>query len=348
MALSVKHGLSLHQVDVTTAFLNGTLHDEVYMQQPKGFERQGKEEFVCKLNKNIYGLKQSSRCWNSTLDAYLKEMQFAQTASEPCIYYQKTGQHMMFIGIYVDNIILAARNEKQLKQVKEKLSTKFDNKDLGELKYFLGMKVGQSKENGSIWIGQPAYTENLLKRLGMQDSKPSHTPVEVSFKLQPATNQAEPVNQTKYQSAIGGLMYLVVSTRPHIAFAVNNLARFSSNPQKEHWTALKRILRYLKGTINIDILYKQDGSDKCIGYSDTDWAGDTLDRKSTSGYIFMLSGGPISWSSKKQKCVALSTAEAEYVALSESAQECLWLRQLEAELGCPPEGPTLMKTINLP
>ena len=269
-------------------------------------------------------------------------MQFAQTASDPCIYYQKTGQDMMFIGIYVDDIILAARNEKQLKQVKEKLSTKFDIKDLGELKYFLGMKVEQSKENGSIWIGQPAYTENLLKRLGMQDSKPSHTPVEVSSKLQPANNQAEPVNQTKYQSAIGGLMYLVVSTRPDIAFAVNNLARFSSNPQKEHWTALKRILRYLKGTTNIGILYKQDGSDKCIGYSDADWAGDTSDRKSTSGYIFMLSGGPISWSSKKQKCVALSTAEAEYVALSGAAQECLWLRQLEAELGCPPEGPTLI------
>ena len=246
MALSVKHGLSLHQVDVTTAFLNGTLDDEVYMQQPKGFECQGKEEFVCKLNKSIYELKQSPRCWNSTLDAYLKEMQFAQTASDPCIYYQKTGQDMMFIGIYVDDIILAARNEKQLKQVKEKLSTKFDIKDLGELKYFLGMKVEQSKENGSIWIGQPAYTENLLKRLGMQDSKPSHTPVEVSSELQPATNQAEPVNQTKYQSAIGGLMYLVVSTRPDIAFAVSNLARFSSNPQKEHWTAPEANLKVSK------------------------------------------------------------------------------------------------------
>lgn len=132
--------------------------------------------------------------------------------------------------------ILAARNEKQLKRVKENLSNKFDIKDLDELKYFLGMKVEQSKESGSTWIRQLAYTENLLKRLGMQDSKPTHTPVEVSSKFQPATNQAEPVNQTEYQSAIGGLMYLAVSTRPDIAFAVNNLARFNSNPQKEHWT----------------------------------------------------------------------------------------------------------------
>ena len=168
-------------------------------------------------------------------------MQFTQTASDPCIYYRKT-------GIYVDDLILAARNEKQLKQVKENLSNKFNIKDLGELKYFLGIKVEQNKESG-------AYTENLLKRLGMQDSKPTSTPVEVSSKFQPATSQAEPVDQTEYQSAIGSLMYLAVSTRPDIAFA---------------WTALKRILRYLKGTINIGILYKQDASepDKCVGYSD--------------------------------------------------------------------------------
>ena len=300
-----------------------------------------------KLNKSIYSLKQSPRCWNSTLDAFLKEMQFTQTASDPCIYYQKAGKDIMFIGVYVDNIILAAKIEEQLKQVKEDLSNKFDVKDLGELKYFLGIKVEQNKESGFIWIGQPAYTENFLKRLGMQDSKPTSTPVEVSSKLKPAPSQAEPVNQTEYQSAVGSLMYLVVSTRPNIAFSVNNLAQFNSNPQKEHWTALKRILRYLKGTTNIGILYKQDRSDKCVGdkcvgYSDANWAGDPSDRKSTSGYIFMFSDGPISWSSKKQKCIALSTAEAEYVALSEAALECLWLRPLEVELGCLPEGPTLM------
>ena len=204
------------------------------------------------------------------------------------------------------------------------------------------MKVIQDKESKSIWIGQPAYTENLLKRFGMQDSKPTSTPVDVNSKLQPATKQDETFNHTEYQSAVGSLMYLAVSTRPDIAYAVNNLARFNSNPQKVHWTAMKRVLRYLKGTINHGILYRQDGSDKCIGYSDADWAGDLSDRKSTSGYIFMLSGGAISWSSRKQKCVALSTAEAEYIALSGATQECIWLRQLEAELGSSSEGPTLI------
>ena len=176
----------------------------------------------------------------------------------------------------------------------------------------------------------------------MQDSNPVNTPADANSKLQPATNQDEPLNQTQYQSAVGSLMYLSVSSRPDIAFAVNNLARFNSNPRKEHWSALKRVLRYLNGTINHGLLYKQGGPEHFVGYSDADWAGDLSDRKSTSGYVFILSGGPVSWSSRKQKCVALSTAEAEYVALSAAVQECMWLRQLESELSGDNDTPTVI------
>ena len=207
MALSVQHGLTLQQIDVTTAFLNGKLEEEVYMQQPNGFVCQGKEERVCKLKKSIYGMKQSPRCWNLTLDTYiynyLKKLKFVQTASDPCIYYQKAGGDVMYIGVYVDDIILAGRTVKQLEEIKRDLSQEFDIKDLGKLRYFLGMKVVQDEGSQSIWIGQPAYAENLLKKHGMQDSKPTGTPVDVNSKLQPATNQADPVNQTEYQSAIG-------------------------------------------------------------------------------------------------------------------------------------------------
>ena len=209
------------------------------MQQPNGFVCQGKEEHVCKLKKSIYGLKQSPRCWNLTLDTYLKKLKFVQTASDPCIYYRKTGGDVMYIGVYVDDIILAGRTVKQLEEIKRDLSQEFDIKELGKLGYFLGMKVVQDEGSQSIWIGQPAYAENLLNKHGMQDSKPTGTPVDVNCKLQPATNQADQINQTEYQSAIGSLMYLAVSTRPDIAFTVNNLARFNSNSQKEHWTALK-------------------------------------------------------------------------------------------------------------
>ena len=220
------------------------------------------------------------------------------------------------------------------------LSSKFDMKDLGKLSYFLGMKVEQNEQNGSVWIGQRAYTESLLKRFGMEDCNPVSTPVDISSKLTHATDNDDCMNQHEYQSAIGSLMYLSVSTRPDISYAVSSLARFSSKPTKEHWTALKRLLRYLKGSTKYGILYMKGGTSECIGFSDADWAGDTNDRKSTSGYVFMLSGGAVSWSSKKQKCVALSTAEAEYIALSSAVQESVWLRQLIKELENSPETPT--------
>ena len=166
----------------------------------------------------------------------------------------------------------------------------------------------------------------------MQDCKPVGTPVNISSKLVKATDDDDCIDQKKYQSAIGSLMYLSVSSRPDISYAVSSLAQFSSHPTKEHWTALKRLLRYLKGTPNHGILYTKDGANTCTGYTDADWGGDVNDRKSTSGYLFLLSGGAVSWKSQKQRCVALSTAEAEYVAMASAAQESVWLKQLMGEL----------------
>ena len=340
IALSVQDGLKLHQVDVATAFLNGTLEEEVYMMQPEGFEVEGKEHLVCRLKKSLYGLKQSPRCWNT---AQLKEMGFTQSQNDPCIYYKYTGGDVFYIAVYVDDIILAGKTEGILNEVKDSLSRKFEIKDLGELNYFLGVKVEQ-RENNSVWIGQPAYTTSLLQTFGMQDCKPVSTPVNVGSKLTKATDDDDSVDQQKYQSAIGSLMYLSVSTRPDISYTVSCLARFSAKPTREHWTALKRLLRYLKGTLKHGILYTKDGSDTCTGYTDADWAGDVDSRRSTSGYIFSLSGGAISWRSQKQKCVALSTTEAEYVAMASAAQESVWLRQLIAELtnSSTTEAPTLL------
>ena len=297
IALSVQNGLKLHQVDVATAFLNGTLEEEVYMRQPEGFEVNGKEHLVCKLKKSIYGLKQSPRCWNTALDTELKKMGFAQSPNDPCIYYKNMEGEMLFLRVYVDDIIIAGKRETNLNEIKRALSGKFEIKDVGELSYFLGVKVEQRKN--SVWIGQPAYMQNLLERFGMQESNPVATPVNVSTKLTKATDE-NPIDQQKYQSAIGSLMYLSVSTRPDISYAVNNLARFSSNPQEEHWTALKRLLRYLRGTQKHGILYTKHGSNTCVGYTDADWAGDVNDRKSTSGYTFLLSGGAVSRKSQNR------------------------------------------------
>ena len=202
-------------------------------------------------------------------------MDFTQSQNDPCIYHKNIGGEKFYIGVYVDDIILAGKMEQNLEEVKTALSTKFNIKDLGELNYFLGIKVDQ-KTQDSIWIGQSSHTKNLLKTLGMQDCKQVSTPVSNTSKLTKATDKDVCVDQKEYQSAIGSLLYLSVCTRPDNSYAVSSLARFTSNPTKEHWLALKRLLRYLKGTTNYGIRYTVDSSNT-YGYTDADWAGDIDD-----------------------------------------------------------------------
>lgn len=342
IATSVQQGLQLHQVDVTTAFLNGKLEEEVYMKQPEGFVVPGKEHLVCKLKKSIYGLKQSPRCWNSTLHNHLKRMGFIQTTTDPCIY-RSSREELAYLGVYVDDIIVATRTDKRLAQVKKDLASRFDIKDLGKLHHFLGMKIVQDEASGSIWIGQPAYIEALLKRFGMEHSKANPTPVDPGNKLVKASQEDELFDQHTYQSAVGSLLYVSVATRPDITFAVSNVAKFSANPTTRHWTAVKRIMRYLRGTTDLGLIFTPQGSNDCVGFSDADWAGDLDDRKSTSGYVFQIGGTAVSWRSKKQTTVALSTAEADYVALAGATQEAVWMRQLTADLnGEPATEPTVV------
>ena len=292
------------------------------MRQPEGFIAKGKEHLVCRLKKSIYGLKQSPRCWNSALDSQLKKMGFVEADSDPCIYRASAGE-MFFIGVYVDDIVLAAKSEKRLNEVKKSLSERFDIKDMGMLHYFLGVKVIQNDDMNEVWIGQPAYSRNLLQKFGMESAKPVKTPVDTSTKLVKATGGEDSIDQQLYQSAVGSLLYLSVGTRPDMAYAVSNVAKFSSHPTNKHWVAVKRIMRYLKGTSDLGLLYTKEGSSKCVGYSDSDWGGDLDDRKSTSGYLFLIGGGSVSWRSKKQSSVALSTAEAEYMALASAGQEAV-------------------------
>jgi hypothetical protein len=331
IALAVQHGLKLHQMDIITAFLNGELKEEVYMRQPECFISKGQEHLFCRLKRSIYGLKQSPRCWNSALDYQLKEMGFVQSSADPCIYVSFANNELFIIAVYVDDMILAGQSDERIMQIKEILSKRFNVKDMGQLHYFLGMKVVQNT-SGDVWIGQPAYAADILHKFHMDDAKPVSTPVDTGCKLVKATDHCERVDQQLYQSVVGSLLYLSIATRPDITFAVNNVAKYCADSTKQHWTAVKRIMRYLKGTLNFGLCYRKSVSDQCVGYSDADWAGDVDDRHSTSGYVFLVSGSVVSWKSKKQTSVALSTAEAEYVALASAAQEALWLRQLLGDL----------------
>ena len=273
-------------------------------------------------------------------------MGFNQSTGDPCIYISKSGGETLIIGVYVDDIIIAGRDLKQVEKVKATLAKSFDVKDLGELKYFLGVNVRIDRSNQSVWIGQPSYTENIMKKFGMENARPISTPVDTGTKLTKATESSEPVDQSIYQSAVGSLLYLSTKTRRDIAYAVNNVARFCSNPTKEHWTATKRIFRYLRGTANCGLLYKKTDSDALVGYSDADWGGDPDNLKSTSGYCFQIGGTLVSWKSKKECSVALSTEEAEYMALSNTTQEAVWLRELHQDLTNATDHPTIIHEDN--
>ena len=239
---------------------------------------------------------------------------------------------------------MASKSKAKLDEVKPSLAKKFDIKDLGKLHHFLGMKIVHDKTKGNVWVGQQAYTEILLKKFGMESAKPVATPVENSTKLVKATDSQECIDQQKYQSAVGSLLYLAMATRPDIMFAVSNVAKFSAHPTNQHWTGVKRILRYLKGTADYGLSFTPNASGDCVGYADADWGGDLDDRKSTSGYLFLISGEAVSWRSKKQTCVALSIAEGEYVALAGAAQEAVWMSQLTAVLkNCPQEAAVLFE-----
>ena len=341
IAVAVQNDLILHQMDVTSAFLNGTLEEEVFMQQPEGYKSEGETQLVCKLKRSLYGLKQAPRCWNTALDTRLKDMGFNQSSSDPCLYIS-TGKELVIVAVYVDDILLASKSQEKMKEIKGMLSTSFDIKDMGELHYFLGVKVLKNSTDNSIWIGQPNYTAEIIEKFGLKDAKSIATPVNPAVKLVKAQEGDELADMNIYQSAVGSLQYLSTMSRPDITYAVSNVAKFLSKPTKVHWTAVKRIIRYLKGTLNYGLVYRKRSLTGVIGYSDSDFAGDQDDRKSTSGYIFQIGNTAISWKSKKQTSTALSTAEAEYIALSQAAQEAIWLRQLSSDLKCLIVNPTVL------
>lgn len=243
LAIANQLNLEVHQMDVSTAFLNGELEEEIYMTQPEGYVKEGEEELVCKLNKSIYGLKQSSRCWYNTIDQFLKNSGYVQSSSDPCLYIKREGDDIMLIALYVDDLVTASNSTTMLQREKEALRKRFEMKDLGEVHYCLGIHVERDRDKKRMRLHQSQYLTNLLTKFGMAECKPVATPVEQGIKLFP--NEGEPVEKAKYQALIGGLTYAVTGTRPDLAQALGAVNQFCSNPG-EHWKAAKRILQYIK------------------------------------------------------------------------------------------------------
>eukprot|EP00794_Sanderia_malayensis_P007838 gene7838-biopygen6374 len=347
LAIANEFNLEIHQMDVKTAFLNGKLDCDIYMEQPEGYVDRLKPNMVCKLEKSLYGLKQSARCWNQSIDHYLRQLGYIQSDADACIYYKSVAEDgqkpkIMIIALFVDDLILATNDTDMLAAEKLDLRNKFEMEDQGEIHYCLGMSIKRNREAKILTIDQKSYLETVLKKFQMFDCKPVATPLEAGKKFEKLPDGEESVNKQDYQAAIGSLIYASVATRPDLASAIGILSQFSSNPGKEHWTGVKRVLRYIKGTLEYGLEFNASNEEQCnlYGYSDADWAGDISTRKSTSGYLFRFAGATISWKSKRQSVVALSSTEAEYIALSAAAQETIWLRRLLQNLGKEQQNPT--------
>ena len=328
IALAATQGWSLHQMDVKTAFLHGAIKEEVYVEQPLGFEVQDRDTYVCRLKKALYGLKQAPRAWYERMDSYLMKLGFTRSNADPNLYFKVVEGKPLILVLYVDDLFLTG-DDPLIHQCKRELAAEFEMKDLGLMHYFLGLEVWQRP--GEIFLSQGKYIVKLLERFGMVDCKSVSTPMELNFKKL-SGSAAGPIlaNPTEYRQLIGALMFLV-NTRPDICFAVNTLSQQMVEPHHFHWVGAKNLLRYLRGTINHGLRYTA-GSVILRGYTDADWAGSVVDRKSTSGCCFNLGSASISWMSRKQKSVALSTAEAEYIAASMACCEAVWLRKLFSEL----------------
>ena len=345
VALAVEHGIYLHQMDVSSAYLNGDLHDEVYMRQPPHFEDRKHPGKVLKLKKSLYGLKQSGREWNTKLNAFLMQLGFKSCISDRCIYTQRSNGIYNIIVVYVDDLIVGSTSLTELERVKAEISSEFECVDGGELSHFLGMEFHRDGNLGAITISQKQYILNALTECGMMNCKEVVTPLESGCQLHCADEKCTKVNVTQYQSYIGVLMYLALSTRPDILLSVAKLAQHNCDPHSEHEKSVKHVFRYLKKTMDFKLHYQKTGKAvEC--FVDADWAGDTKDRKSFSGYVFVAAGCVFAWSAKKQNLVALSSTEAEYVALSNAATEVVYVRKLLTELGFPLNGPMTMYNDN--
>lgn len=329
LAQAAQAGWTVHHMDVKSAFLNGELAEEVYVKQPPGFVEEGREHQVLRLDKALYGLRQAPRAWNSKLDATLLSLGFRQNDCEHAVYVRGNTSARLLVGVYVDDLIITGTKEDEIVRFKGEMKALFKMSDLGLLSFYLGIEVEQVA--GSIRLSQAAYARRILERAGMLGCNPSATPMEQRLKLS-KTSAAAPVNPNWYRGIVGCLRYLV-HTRPDIAFSVGYVSRFMEAPTTEHEAAVKRILRYIAGTTEFGCHYHQSSSPvQLVGYSDADMAGDPDTRKSTTGVVFFLGTSPVSWQSVKQKVVALSSCEAEYIAATTAACQGVWLSQLLGEV----------------
>ena len=349
MVAAIAAALNLHiwQVDIVSAFLYSPNEFPVYIHQPSCFVKPGEEGKVLAVDKSLYGMMQAAFDFQKQMSSTYEALGYYKSIADPCVHSRVIGDEFTLTSTYTDDVFGASSTEEGATKAKQEIENCFEIKDVGELGYILGIRVDRDEGTGAISLSQTAYLQRVLERFGMTDCNPKSTPLPPGISLSeddsPKTDEDYHFMKDKpYREALGSCMWVQVATRLDIAFAISVLSRFQSNPGPAHWKAMLHLLAYLKGTINYRITYSRGGDLSPIGFVDADYAGDVDTRRSTSGYVFTMAGGPVSWSSKRQATVALSTTEAEYMSLTRTAQQVLWTYSFMSEVGLTREFPAIL------
>jgi hypothetical protein len=343
LSIAVCRDWPIKQLDVKNVFLHGTLTETVYCSQPTGFADPAHPDLVCRLKKSLYGLKQAPRAWYSRFASFLLSLGFAEAKFDTSLFVFRRGSDTVYLLLYVDDIILTVSSTELLRRTIFALQQEFAMKDLGSIHHFLGITVERHPDK--LFLHQRTYTLGILKRAVMTDCKLCSTSVDLKVKLA-ADSGPSVQDPSQFWSIAGALQYLTF-TRPDIAYTVQQVCLHMHDPRESHLTAMKCILRYLRGTPDYGLLLRRSRSTDLVVYTDADWAGCPDTRRSTSGYAVFLGDNLVSWSVKRQTIVSRSSAEAEYRAIANGVAEATWLRQLLLELQAPPSRCTLVYCDNI-
>jgi hypothetical protein len=340
-AVAARYDLKLWRIDFVGAYLNSLTKEDIYMKQPEGFVQAGYEDHECKLVHTIYGTMQGGSDWYGTLCGTYDDLEYITSRADPCVRFKKESGNYTLTNTYTDDTFGASNNDEEAQRRKDEIGKIWEIKDVGETEYFLGMRVQQDLEAGTVRLTQRPYWEHVLQRFGLEGITPRNTPLPVGIildnNMSPKTDsERKTMSDKPYRSVLGTVMWGQLATRPDLSFSVSLLARFQSNPGVEHWNALLHVVGYIKNTIDYGLTYSRDCDLSPHAFVDADYGGCKDTRRSTSGYVFIMAGGPVTWSSKRQATVALSTVEAEYVAMSRCAQQMVWMHSWlgEVEIDC--------------
>jgi Reverse transcriptase (RNA-dependent DNA polymerase) len=350
-AIAAKHNLQLWRLDFVGAYLNSLTKEDIYMRQPEGFVEPGFENHVAKLVHTIYGTMQGGHDWYKTLSATYDDLGYTTSRADPCVRFVKDGNNYTITDTYTDDTFGASNNDAEIQKRKGEIGAIWEVKDVGETESFLGMRVQQDLGKGTIRLSQRPYWEYVLNRFSLANVTPRNVPLPTGLVLDgnmsPQTeSERKEMTDKPYRSILGSVMWGQLATRPDLSFAVSLLARFQANPGINHWNVLLHVIGYIKNTMDYGLTYSRDFDLSPAAYVDADFGGCKDTRRSTSGYVVLMAGGPVSWSSKRQTTVALSTVEAEYVAMSRCAQQVVWMHSWLSEVDIEISTPGIIKADN--